>query len=484
MKLLQSILIAGSLVTPLSALEPSAVSAVAAKFSDSSPDEQYKARIELNQLVDQATAPGKEDTSAVTAVLIQVLAAKGTPVEAKKYILRRLTIMGTDGAVKAMAGLLAGQHELLRNEARLVLESIHDPAALAVLQAALPKAADKRMKLGLVNSLAVQGEASSVPLIAPLVLDADPEIARAALTALARIGGEAPVATLKKANTSAKVDAALKPDVEKALVVAAANDGPTLLAVYQVTESDEVRIAAFISLVKGIPAARKAQMVEAALKSEDAGLRGVALALAVNANLPGLLDTLAGGFAQMPLNERMIVLAGVYKMKPSEAAGKIAIGALASEDEGERIMAIEALGKIGGPAAFEAVLAALNAREPGVRKAAGGALASMDFKSADDVLAKMLKTGSSDEKVLAIKGVGNRMVPGSNAMLLEIIESNEQPAAKEALRTIYFLATLDDLRAMCGLAKSGEIKGLNSTCSKIATRIGGDEAAALVKGLK
>ena len=180
----------------------------------------------------------------------------------------------------------------------------------------------------------------------------------------------------------------------------------------------------------------------------------------------------------------MIVLAGVYKMKPSEAAGKIAIGALASEDEGERVMAIEALGKIGGPAAFEAVLAALNAREPGVRKAAGGALASMDFKSADDVLARMLKTGSSDEKVLAIKGVGNRMVPGSNAMLLEIIESNEQPAAKEALRTIYFLATLDDLRAMCGLAKSGEIKGLNSTCSKIATRIGGDEAAALVKGLK
>ena len=71
MKFSHSILIAAALaltVQSLPALDGDALTAAVRKFDGASPEDQYKARVELNQLIDQATAPGK-DAAAVSLTL-------------------------------------------------------------------------------------------------------------------------------------------------------------------------------------------------------------------------------------------------------------------------------------------------------------------------------------------------------------------------------------------------------------------------------
>lgn len=73
MKFLPIFLIGGLSVCRLLALETAEVAAVAKRFDNPVPDEQYQARMELNRLVAQATLPGKGDRAATTKVLVAVL---------------------------------------------------------------------------------------------------------------------------------------------------------------------------------------------------------------------------------------------------------------------------------------------------------------------------------------------------------------------------------------------------------------------------
>jgi HEAT repeat protein len=482
------LIIAAVLVSQVHALEPAAVTAVAAKFNDPSPAAQYNARVELNRLLDDATAPGKDDPAAVTKTLCAVLQGEDVSQEAQKYILRAMSRLATVDAVESLARLINGQDALLKEEARQVLGSIHDPKAVAVLENSLRKATDKREKMALANSLAVQKAASSVAALAVLAVDPDLEIARAGLSALASIGGDQAVSALKKANTSGKVAPAIKPDIEQALLIASSGNGQTAKEIFQSTKSDTVRLAAFIALTKDGTDSATATMIEQAVKCDDAGLRHEALKRGIEMNLPGLQSSLAQAMDQMPKEDRMVVLANIHLLKPAETAGKIALSRAASDEEDERIAAIMALGRIGTRPAFDAVLQALGDRVPPINQAAASALAAMNYPEAEAALLAKLKGDSSADKILAIKSAVFRQIPGANGILIEIITGNDPEAAKEAMKALYFTASLDDLRALCAKAAAtedaGRRKSIASICSRIATRIATNEALELVKPLQ
>jgi HEAT repeat protein len=467
------------------ALETAAVTAVASKFGNPSPEEQYNARVELNRLIDDATAPGKNEHAAVTRALCAVLQNKEIPREARKYILRAMTRVATADAVDCLAAMLNGDDALLKEEARQVLESIHDLKAIAALESALRKAADKREKLPFAGSLAVQRADSAVPLLAALAADPDVETARAGLDALAEISGDPAVAALKQAYAEGKVTPAARVDLERALLVASSGDGQVARELYQTTGSDTVRLAAFTAMMTG--GENDAAMIEQAVKSEHAGIRRAALACGIEMKLPSLESGLAQAMEQMPVEERMVVLANIHHLNSKETAGKIALSRVAADDEHERVAAIMALGRIGTRPAFDAVLQALGDRRPPVNQAAASALAGMDYPEAGAALLARLQGDSSEDKILAIKALQFRHVPGANAFLMEIIASDDPAASKEAMKALYFIATLDDLRAMCAkataTADAARRKSLASICSRIASRINTDEARALLKPL-
>jgi len=485
MKLFSTILLAALLATPLHALDTAALAAVAKKFTADSGDEQYAARAELNRLVDNATAPGK-DAAAATKALVAAVESADTPAEAKKYILRALARVGTGDAVPALFKLFQGSDAMLAEEARLAIEAIRGTSAYMVLEEALRKATDKRAKLGLINSVSQQKADTSAAALAPCTLDSDPEIARAALLGLARMGNESAATTLARAHASGKVSGELQADLEKAILTTGHADTELAQKILMSTKSDAVRMAAFTSVTKEKSAAAS-KTIGLALKSNDTLLRQAALKRGLELEVPALQKTLSMGIEILPAADRLVVLSSIDLVKPVELAEKVALGCAKSEDETEKVAAIAALGNLGSKGAFEAVLQALGAKEPAVNQAAGTALAQMDYDGGEAALLGMLNGDSSDDKVLAVKAANFRQVAGVNAILLKIILGSDEAAAKEAHRTIYSTATLDDLRAMCDAAKSAgdpQKKALASTCAKIAKRIGGDEAQKLVEGLK
>lgn len=116
--------------------------------------------------------------------LIAVLKSE-VPQAAKDAVCRALKTIGTSASVPALAALLAD--EKLSHMARYALERISAPEAGQALLAALPKVQGK-LKIGVLSSLGVRGEATSVAPLQALLADSDPAVARAAAYALGANG--------------------------------------------------------------------------------------------------------------------------------------------------------------------------------------------------------------------------------------------------------------------------------------------------------
>ena len=67
------------------------------------------------------------------------------------------------------------------------------------------------------------------------------------------------------------------------------------------------------------------------------------------------------------------------------------------------------------------------------------------------------------------------------------VKGSDEPASKEAMKALYFIATFDDLKLFCNESISEKDEGakrtLSSLCKRIASRIKTPEALELVKPL-
>jgi HEAT repeat protein len=258
--------------------------------------------------------------------------------------------------------------------------------------------------------------------------------------------------------------------------------------IYQSASSPVARLAAFLALTQIEPASAQAALIEAALKSDDDLLRQAALRRGLELKLPQLEQDLAGSIDQLAPGDRLVVLANLQFVQPA-AAEAIALACTKAADENERVAALVALGRLATKPAFEALLQAVGAREPAINRAAGSALATMNYPAADASLLAMINDGPTADKVLAIKAAACRALPGLNPLLIGIIiRGADQESAREAMKTLYLTATLDDLRVLCGAAKSATdppaAARLAPLCTRIAGRFESDEARKLVEGLK
>jgi HEAT repeat protein len=104
--------------------------------------------------------------------------------DAKQVVCRKLMLIGTAASVPALAKLL--ENAELSHMARYALERIPAAEASNALRDALPKLKGD-LKVGVISSLGVRKDASSVAPLGELVADADVSVARAAATALGDI---------------------------------------------------------------------------------------------------------------------------------------------------------------------------------------------------------------------------------------------------------------------------------------------------------
>ena len=486
MKIFPSLLTLLCLGTRLIALDAAQLGTVTAKFSDPSGDAQYAARIELNRLIDDATAPGKNDAATAIRALEEILAKPETSAEAKKYLLRALARVGTDESVPAVVAIFRGPDAMLKEEARQVLESLKSPEAITALTASLSAATTPLEQLALLASLGLNRSTAAVPAIAALITKPDPKVALAAVEALGKIGGPQVISTLGKLRTDARLPAPLKLEIDKALLFAAKDDPRVAQKIYQTAGSPEVKLEAFLLLRLDESAAT---IIRDAMKSEDPTLSLAALKRGLESNqtdlLQGGIDRKTDPFSS---NERLIILAKLPLLKPTDTAVEIALGALKSEVPEERALAISALGSLGGKSAFDALLPMLGSGEPMINRAGSQAIARIESPGANEFLLAGIQGPVGPEKLLAIRAAASRTLPGVLPILVAIVQAGEKEPAQEAMKTLYSIGGIEELKALCAAATAttdAALHGsLTSFCKRLASRLATDEAKQLANALK
>ncbi|HWB12325.1 MAG TPA: HEAT repeat domain-containing protein [Pirellulales bacterium] len=138
--------------------------------------------------IDDAVVASHADAALRQDLEGRLIASLSTDIsrDAKDYVCRKLAIVGSPAAVPALSGLVAQEdHSHL---ARHALERIPGPEAASALTGALDKVTGK-VKIGVIGSLGARRETAAVPVLAGLLGDADPAVARSAALALGAIGG-------------------------------------------------------------------------------------------------------------------------------------------------------------------------------------------------------------------------------------------------------------------------------------------------------
>ena len=157
--------------------------------------------------IDEAVVKTRNDPAARKEIESRLLAVlqSNAPRDAKDYVCRQLRTMGTAASVPVLEPLLADAE--LSHMARYALERIPEPQAGQALERQLPKLSGN-LKIGVISSLGSRGQAApakTVALLRPLLKDPDDAVACAAATALGRIAS----VEADKALASAKPRAAL-----------------------------------------------------------------------------------------------------------------------------------------------------------------------------------------------------------------------------------------------------------------------------------
>jgi len=136
--------------------------------------------------IDDAVVATYGDAQARKELEKRLAAVLGTDASraAKDFVCRKLSIIGTADSVPALAPLLLD--EKLSHMARYALERMSCEASLQAMRDALPKAKGL-VKVGIINSLGVRGDAKSVPALVGLLGDSDKQVVASAAAALGSI---------------------------------------------------------------------------------------------------------------------------------------------------------------------------------------------------------------------------------------------------------------------------------------------------------
>jgi len=152
-----------------------------------------------------ASSSNADDRKALETRLADVLKTD-VSYDSKQFVCRELMIIGTAASVPTLAALLTDAK--MAHVARYALERIPAPEAAQALRDALGKTKGE-LKIGVIASLGVRGDAENVAPIGALLGDSDAAIARSAAIALGAIRSSAAAKALAGAKPTAAITDAL-----------------------------------------------------------------------------------------------------------------------------------------------------------------------------------------------------------------------------------------------------------------------------------
>lgn len=401
--------------------------------------------------------------------LIAVLKADAT-VEAKDQVCRQLFFLGSEASVPALAGLLSDQG--LSHMARYALEKIPGEAATAALRDALSAAKDDKLRVGLVHTLGRRGDAKSVPAFCDLAKSSQPELAGAALAALASVGGEQAEQAILAAYASA--DAKIKTAAADACLTVAQRRlaaGKTDQArsvyesLYAASSPPPVRIAALQGMLAVSGEGGAAILVKALTDPDPKMQAGGLAALRSSPSIPSA--ALAGELSKLPAAVQPQVVLALSERGQADAL-PIVLDALKSGDEAVRLAAVEALGSVGDARCVQ-TLADIAASKDKAADTARSSLIRMSAKGCTEAMVSLLKQAKPAVQAELIATLSARNASEATPVLIETAASPEEPVRRASFAALKRLAGPEHADALVAFL----LKGLGDA------EAGEAEAAAL-----
>lgn len=384
--------------------------------------------------------------------LIAILQSAAT-VPQKCAACQKLRTIGTAKSVPALAALLGV--ERTSHAARYALEAMPFPEAGTALREALDKNSGL-IKAGLIDSLGWRREPPSVPLLTPLLADADTTIAGAAASALGKIGGRDAVAALSAARD--KAPPAVQPAVIESLLqcaecLLAGGDGPGAATLYRDLFAAELppplRAAAWRGLALA-DAGQRADFITKALLGRDRPTQVAALKLIRELGDAQVITACLGQWASLPADSQLAVLDAHLKL--GTEALPVVRTASASPHLAVRMAAWQALADLQDPASIPALAKAAARGEPGERDAARDTLARVRGPGLRETVLAHLEKAEPLEKAELLRALGERDDTAAVNVLVQHAGAESEPVRLAALESLRRLAVADTITPLLDLA--------------------------------
>ena len=413
-------------------------------------------RYALNAVAVHAARSGNEPKRAVAERALVAALGAATDVEVKTFLLSQLRVVGRDAAAKAASGLLADA-DMVEPATQLLL-TVKGPIARTALAAAVDKAQGPA-RITIVKAVGEMGAVEANAKLLAFAADPDPAMRRPALAALARLASPRSYDALTGA--AAKAGFKYEPgNAIGALLTYAARLGQTAPGtaekvcrlVMQNTDDPE-RIgtrSAALAILADVRGPRALPELVAAVDHADTTYRKAALARAERIRGAAAINQWVAKAEKVDAARHAEIVAMLGRQGDRRALPFIRASMSSAEPE-VALTAAEALARIEGPAANEALLTLLKTRSAADAQRVADILLWTVNAKALDPLVPLLQSGEPAQKAAAVRVLGARGGARFAAQVLPLASDANPEVRAAAYGALAGVAGPGDLPALLKL---------------------------------
>ena len=386
---------------------------------------------------------------------------------------RALREVGTANAVPALAVLL--RQEDLSHMARYALESMAYPEAGTALREALGSTSGT-IRVGVMTSLGVRGDETSVRLLAELMEDSDEATSAAASAALGRIATHG--ATKALLDYSKEAPESRRTVVAEGLLVATQRavergEGNRTVSVYKALSNEtwpmHVRMGAFDGIVRAQPGKAADRLIDA-IEGDDAVFREMAAQLVAEHADKGVAKPFVRALPKLPAAGQVVLLGALAGRGDLEARDAIR-DAMSNDSVDVRLAAIAATGTLGDEHDLAQLTALMVADDPKIAAAARSSLETGTAPQLDEVLADAIQVGTGAASAARLEILTARRADQAVPLAVACLKDPERTVRIQAFNTLGVLGGKDETPAL--------IQALDATSDTDDRAVGAQAIAAI-----
>jgi HEAT repeat protein len=435
---------------------------------------RYAPQILLQDMGSYAGRPGAEaQRLALAQVMVKTLEQQEKMENTvRNWFLLQLERIGKAESVPLLAKLMSDEDRNTRDYARRALEKNPDAGATAALLKELAGAREAAWKIGLMNSLGDRRASSAVQPLSQALSDSDPNVARTAASALARIGGQDSarvlLAVLHKpvGPVSAKAAQSLI-DMAEAMTAAqnAAEAARIYGSVYEWAGKATgvpvgIRVAAATGLIV-TDAERGVREAATLIQDENPRMRQAAIQAARLSASKAVTRALTALLPKLQSDAQVQVLGLIGDLKDTSAEAAV-VRVFTGADEAVSLAAAHALSRLGTETSARTLFdAAVNGRGS-VQKAARDGLAVMAGPPAEALLQAKAASGAAQARAVAINLLGQRRSAGTAQLLLAYAAEADETVSGAAFQAMVNVADAIDVAALTDLVAKAQSDGVRT----------------------